>query len=446
MKDLTKGNITKLLILFILPLLMGNILNQLYNLTDITIIGNMIDDKDAIASVGTVSPIMSFVMNFVYGMTNGFSIVIGRHFGAKDFKQLKRSSACAMFIGVLTAVAVTVLSLVFAEPVIRLLGTPEEIIPAAKGYITIIFAGTIFSMFYNLFSGMLRSIGNTTVPLFCLGLSIVLNIVLDIIFIKNFEMGVEGTALATIISQFVSSILCFVYMTKKCPVFNFSKEDFKFTKDDAVDLYSTGVSMGLMLSIVAIGTIILQSAINGLGKEVIASHTLARKISEMFMIPYGAIAMTASAFISQNIGAREIGRVKRGLLTSILITAVWSTITVVTTYLIGDSLLGIIAGDNNADIIDVAFYYLKINTPFYYVLGVLLVMRSSMQSMGMKLVPIASSIIELIGKFAITVFLIPTLHYFGVCISEPIIWIVMTLWLVIFYLIKIKKIEKEISV
>ncbi len=443
MKDLTKGNITQLLIMFAIPVLIGNIFQQFYNLTDTAIIGNMIEDNNAIASIGAVSPVMSFVINFICGLTNGFSIVIGRHFGAKDIEQLKRSVACTIVLGVCTALIITIISIFSAESIIRLLGTPEEIIPSAKAYIIIIFAGTIFSMFYNLFSGMLRAIGNTTAPLFFLGISMVINVILDIFFIGALGMGVEGTAIATIIAQCISSLLCFIYIMKKCPVLVFSKKDFKIEKNDVIDLYSTGLSMGLMLCIVSVGSIILQGAINGLGKDIIASHTLARKISEMFMLPYGTIGMASSAFISQNIGAGKIDRVKQGLLRSVLITAIWSTITVLVIYFFGDILLKLIAGDKKAEIISVAWYYLKINTPFYYVLGVLLVMRSSMQSMGMKIIPIASSIIELIGKFLISVFFVPSMQYFGVCISEPSIWIVMTAWLVIFYFIKIKDISQE---
>ncbi|HCR74253.1 MAG TPA: MATE family efflux transporter [Ruminococcus sp.] len=450
MKDLTKGNITKLILLFAVPVLIGNIFQQFYNLADTAIIGNMLGDKDAIAAVGAVSPVMSLVISFINGLANGFSIVIGRHFGAKDMKQLKRSVAGTLVLGLATSFVLTVISLAFSETIIRILGTPEEIIKAANTYITIIFAGMTFTMLYNLFSGILRAIGNTLMPLVFLGAAIVINVGLDIAFIGIFNMGVEGTALATVISQIISAILCIIYIFRKCPVLKVSKDDFKnITKADALDLYSTGAAMGLMLSIVSIGSVILQSAINGLGKDTIAAHTLARKISEMFMLPLSTIGMAASAFISQNIGAGEIERVKKGIVRSIMLTCIWSAFTIISVYLFGDVLLKLIAGSGKDEIISVSWYYLKINTPFYFVLGVLLVMRNSMQSMGMKVIPVISSIIELLGKFLVTVLLVPYFDYFGVCIAEPLIWIVMTIWLVAAYVLKIRsfslKSEKAVS-
>ncbi len=446
MKDLTNGNITKLIVFFAVPVLVGNIFQQFYNLADTAIIGNFIDDKDAIASVGAVSPVMSLAISFMNGLANGFAIVAGRYFGAKDIDGLKRSVAGTLILGLATSFVMTIFSLLFAKPVIRILGTPDDIIPSANAYITIIFAGMTFTMLYNLFSGLLRAIGNTLTPLFVLGFSIVVNVGLDIVFVKYFGMGVEGTAMATVIAQFLSSAICFIYIIKKCPVLKVSKKDFKVTKAELADLYSTGSAMGLMLSIVSVGSVILQSAINGLGKDIIASHTIARKISEMFMMPLSTIAMASSAFASQNIGAGKMDRVKKGIKQSIIISWVWSLITVVVVYTAGNLLLGLVAGENKEDIISVAWYYLKINTPFYFILGVLLVLRSSMQSMGMKVIPVISSIIELIGKFAVTVLLVPVFDYFGVCISEPSIWIFMTIWLAVSYILKIKKLSSSVNV
>ena len=438
MKDLTTGNITKLIIWFAVPVLIGNIFQQFYNLTDTAIIGNFIEDSDAIAAIGAASPVMSLVINFINGLTNGFAIVIGRYFGAKDMDGLKRSVAGTIILGLATSFVMTVVSIVFSQPVIRILGTPEDIIPSADAYIKIIFAGLTFTMLYNLFSGILRAIGNTLAPLCFLGFSIVANVGLDILFIKGFGMGVEGTAIATVIAQLMASVMCGIYIVKKCPVLMVSKKDFRISKAEAADLYSTGAAMGLMLSIVSIGSVILQSAINSLGKDTIAAHTLARKISEMLMMPFSTVSMAASAFASQNIGAGKLDRVKKGIFQSVVISWIWAFVSVVTVYTAGNVLLGFIAGNNKSEIISVAWYYLKINTPFYFVLGILLVMRSSMQSIGMKVIPVISSIIELVGKFIVTILLVPKLDYFGVCISEPSIWIVMTVWLVAAYIIKMK--------
>lgn len=443
MKDLTTGNITKLLVMFAMPVFIGNIFQQFYNLADTAIIGNFIEDSNAISAVGAVAPVMSLVINFMNGLTNGFAIIIGRNFGAKDMTALKRSVAGTLILGLATSFAMTALSLIFSEPVIRLLGTPENILHTSNIYITIIFAGMTFSMLYNLFSAILRAIGNTVMPLFFLGFSIVANVILDIMFIKVFGMGVEGTAYATVISQFLSALLCYIYILKKCPILHVSKGDFKITKGEAAELYSTGLAMGLMLSIVAIGSVILQSAINGLGNETIASHTFARKISEMFMLPYGSIGAASSAFASQNMGAGKIDRVKKGIFRSVMITFIWSAFTIMVIYFAGDILLKFVSGNSNADIIAVAWKYLKINTPFYFILGILLVLRSSMQSMGMKIIPVISSIMELAGKAIVTFMLVPKIDYMGVCICEPIIWIVMTVWLIISYVIKIKSFDKK---
>jgi len=429
MTDLTKGNTLKLIITFAIPILIGNLFQQLYNLIDTVIVGQTLGVK-ALAAVGATSPIIGLLLSFAIGMTNGYSVVIARFFGANDIKEMKKAVAGTVVLGLATSILFTVVSLIGIRPVLRILATPDDVIDGAYSFARIIIMGLTFSMLYNMFSSVLRALGDTKSPLYFLIISTVVNIILDYLFICGFGMGVEG-AFATVLSILLSAVLCFIYILKNYPILRLKKEDFNLNRSIIMDLFSTGISMGLMLSVVAIGTVILQNAINGFGTETIAAHTAARKITEMFMLPLSTVSVTAATFSSQNYGANKPDRIKKGFIQLILISWVWSTVVVIMSFTIVPLIVSGITGTAETEIIDTATRYLRIDTPFYYVLGILLVLRSAMQGIGQKVVPIMASVIELVGKVIAAYYLAPKLGYLGICITEPIIWIACALFLVI---------------
>ena len=273
-----------------------------------------------------------------------------------------------------------------------------------------------------MFSGILRAIGDSKTPLYFLLLSSALNVGLDFLFVKGLNRGIGGAAEATVIAQIVSVSLCIVYIWKKCPVLKFSMRYLKWDKALVKELLLTGFSMGLMLVVVSIGSVALQSAVNSLGEQIIAAHTAARKIDEIFMMPLGTLATAAATFASQNFGAGKYDRVYKGIKDAVLIAIGWSVCAILIVFAIGKYMVKWLTGTSDAEIISNALMYMKINIVFFLVLSILLVLRSSLQGVGRKIVPVLGSGIELILKFGAVNIITNRLGYFGVCILEPIIW------------------------
>ncbi|MBQ5383869.1 MAG: polysaccharide biosynthesis C-terminal domain-containing protein, partial [Treponema sp.] len=321
----------------------------------------------------------------------------------------------------------------FLKPLMILLDTPLEIIDEALSYIGLVamFCGVIF--LYNLFSGLLRAIGNSFMPLVFLVISSLANIFLDLLFISKFNMGVMGTALATVISQGASGILCLIYILKKTKILIPNRSSFKVGKSLYLDLIGQGLSMALMSSLVNSGTVVLQSSINKFGKLIIAGHISARKVFSFTNIPIFTLSLASATFVSQNLGAGKIDRVKKGVWTLFGLTTVWSIICMIVVPLISRFLISSISGSTNPEIVDYGSKYLNFMQPFYIVLGVLLVTRNSLQGLGSKILPLISSIIELLGKILFTAIIIPRLGTWGIILCEPLIWVAMTIELLIVY-------------
>lgn len=419
--SLTEGKILKSLVMFAIPILIGNIFQQLYNVADTAIIGNVLGDQ-ALAAVGATSALYSLVIGFANGITNGFSVVLARVFGEKDEEKLKQTSALIYFLTVIISIILTLASVISLHSILVMLKTPENILPKTEAYLRIILTFAIVTMLYNMFSGILRAIGDSKTPLYFLLLSSALNVGLDFLFVKGLNRGIGGAAEATVIAQIVSVSLCIVYIWKKCPVLKFSMRYLKWDKALVKELLLTGFSMGLMLVVVSIGSVALQSAVNSLGEQIIAAHTAARKIDEIFMMPLGTLATAAATFASQNFGAGKYDRVYKGIKDAVLIAIGWSACAILIVFAIGKYMVKWLTGTSDAEIISNALMYMKINIVFFLVLSILLVLRSSLQGVGRKIVPVLGSGVELILKFGAVNIITNRLGYFGVCILEPIIW------------------------
>ena len=419
--SLTEGKILKSLVIFAIPILIGNIFQQLYNVADTAIIGNVLGDQ-ALAAVGATTALYSLVIGFANGITNGFSVVLARVFGEKDEEKLKQTSALIYFLTVIISIILTLASVISLHSILVMLKTPENILPKTESYLHIILTFAIVTMLYNMFSGILRAIGDSKTPLYFLLLSSALNVGLDFLFVKGLNRGIGGAAEATVIAQIVSVSLCIVYIWKKCPVLKFSMRYLKWDKALVKELLLTGFSMGLMLVVVSIGSVALQSAVNSLGEQIIAAHTAARKIDEIFMMPLGTLATAAATFASQNFGAGKYDRVYKGIKDAVLIAIGWSACAILIVFAIGKYMVKWLTGTSDAEIISNALMYMKINIVFFLVLSILLVLRSSLQGVGRKIVPVLGSGVELILKFGAVNIITNRLGYFGVCILEPIIW------------------------
>ena len=422
--DFLHGPIVKSLVLFAIPMLISSLFQQLYNMVDTMIIGHYLGD-DSLAAMGACSSIYSLIVGFALGIGSGMSIVNARSYGAGDLDKLKRSVASSICIGLCVAAVATIFGGLLLRPILELLHTPENIIEEAYLYVSTIVSGVAITMTYNLCSGMLRAIGNSFMPLVFLIVSSILNVFLDLVMIVQFSMGVRGAALATVMSQAVSAVLCAAYIVKKTPILVPKKEHFRYDAELWKELFAQGISMALMGSIVSIGTVILQYAINGFGSLTIVAHMAARKIYSLFCLAINVTSMAVSTFVSQNKGAGNRERIVKVMKYAYIYDVLAAGVITVALWAFGEQMVIWLTGTKDPIVLENAVLYLRLIGPFLAILGMLLQTRSALQGIGEKLLPIMSSVIEMVGKILFAVFIIPKMGYFAVIICEPIIWCVM---------------------
>ncbi len=427
--DMIQGPIFKSLVFFALPLLGSNIFQQLYNTVDTMIVGNYLGDV-SLAAIGVCTPVYELLVGFALGIGNGLAIVTARSFGAGDEEELKTSVAASMIIGLCSSLAITLIGQLCLHPLLRLLNTPPEIIDQAYGYISTVTMFVLVMFAYNLCAGLLRSIGNSFMPLMFLILSSCINIVLDILFITRLNMGVRGAAVATVISQGISAALCMVYIFKKTKILVPERRHFQADRELYRELLGQGFSMGFMGSIVSAGSVILQYGINGLGYLVIAAHTAARKLYMFCSMPVITMGMAFSTFVSQNRGADKGDRIRLGIRYVSIYDGVVTAVVVALMLIGAPDLVRWISGSSEAAVLENGARYLLIVSPFYVVLGILIATRCALQGLGQKLLPLVSSVIEFFGKILFVVVFIPRFQYMAVIFCEPVIWCVMTAQLV----------------
>lgn len=430
--NLTTEPVLKSLLLFSLPILISNVFQQLYNTTDTMIVGNFMGSQ-ALAAVGATSSLFELIVGFAIGVGNGMGIVIARHYGAKEKELVKKSVAGAIVVGVVLTLFIMLISLLLLHPLLTLLQTPENIIGQAYDYIFIIMIFVGVTIAYNLGAGVLRAIGDSMTALYILILAAVFNVILDLLFIVKFQMGVQGAAFATIVAQGMAALLCIFYILRKVRLLIPSKRHFKLDKHLYRDLLGQGISMGLMTSIVAIGSVILQTAINQLGVNIIAAQTAARRIQGFFIMPLNSIALAMVTFVAQNFGAKKFDRIIRAIKISLALSATWSLLTVILFLFSATTMVRWISGSTDTELLANGTQFLHIASLFYIVLGILYILRNTLQGLGEKVIPLISSVIELVGKIIFVVFIIPRLGYLGVILCEPLIWVVMTVQLVYLY-------------
>lgn len=430
MKDLTQGKPLKLIMQFAVPIMLGNIFQLFYSLADTRIVGSYLGES-ALASVGVTSSLNSMIIGFLIGVTNGFAIITARGFGAKDEAHVHRAVAGTFVLGIATSVVLTVVSVLFLPAILRILNTGEELIPLAVRYFRIILLGMTASMLYNVCAGLLRAIGDTVAPLVFLMISALLNVGLDILFVREFAFGVEGAAAATVLSQVIAFVASFCYLWRRYPILRVHKAECRLRADTVKELYATGLSVGFMGCFVSIGSVALQGAINSFGEHTIVAHTAARKITELFMLPFTVFGTTMATFSGQNMGAGRPDRIKKGLMQAIFVVWGWCLFMLLAAYTAGEWLVGAVTATKEEDIIKTAALYLRINTLFYAVPTVICLARNAMQGMGDSITPLISSAVELVGKVLVAVVFSGYFGYMAVIWSEPVIWILMVIPLLV---------------
>ena len=441
MKTLTKGNPAKVILSFAIPIMLGYIFQQLYAIADSKIVSNYVNSK-ALGAVGATTVVTNTIIGFINGLTQGFAIPVANCFGAGDTKKMRKYVGGSVILTGFTSVFLTVFAYIYIEDILRLLNTPEDIMKLAIEYVKVIILGIILTALYNICANMLRGVGDSTTPLICLIISVLLNIGLDLLFVKVMEYGVKGAAIATVIAQAVAAVFCFM-----CVILRFrnllpQKGEWKVSAEMYKNLMTTGLSMGLMSCIVNIGTVVLQGAINSLGTAIVTAHTAARKIFDIFSVTIFSIGISMTTYSSQNMGAGKPERVKQGVNQATIMVSAITTVLIAVCFIFGRPVFEWLTSSKDSEIIDSAVMYTRISIVFYYVLGPLFILRCTLQGMGRKVIPVLTSALEMVLKILSSLLLVPALDYLGVSLTEPISWCFMTLVLVISYR---KSIREEMS-
>lgn len=437
--DMSRGNPARLIISFMLPVLAGNIFQQFYNVVDSVIVGQFLG-VNALAAVGSTGSVVFLVWGLVTGLTSGFSVILAQQFGAGDKKGLCRYEGASVWLCGVIGILMTVILMLGLNPILRLMNTPDEIFGETRAYLGVLFAGILITFAYNMLAGMLRALGDSKTPLLFLVIASILNIVLDIVFILYCNTGVAGAAYATLIAQAVSALLCVRHIAKKYEILKISRQDIHCSVSSAKKLLNVGIPMGLQFSITAIGTMIVQAALNGLGPVYIAGFSAAGKIGNIATQPFPSLGVAMATYTGQNMGARRFDRVKKGVSAGFAICMVCSVITGAAVYLFGPYMMKIFASGESGQMIEYGVEYLKISAWFYPPLSLIFLYRNTLQGLGDGLVPMLGGVFELAARFGAILVLAEPFGYTGICFSDPAAWVMALIPLVPVYYWRIKKI------
>lgn len=445
MRDMTKGNVFNIILGFAIPLLLGMLFQQFYSMVDTIIVGKYLG-VSALASVGSTGSINFMIIGFCMGVCNGFAIPVAQKFGAGNFKKLRKYVFNSGFLAIVFSVVMTLIVCVFCRQILIAMRTPEDIIQGAYSYIYVIFLGIPATYLYNLLSGIIRSLGDSKTPLFFLIISSIINIILDLFLIIYMHMGVAGAAWATVIAQAVSGILCLIYMRKKYSVLKFESDELKIDGYCIRRLCYMGVPMGLQYSITAIGSIILQAAVNGLGSIIVAAVTAAGKISMFLCCPFDALGSTMATYTGQNIGAGKLERISEGIKKSMIIGSVYSIVALMISVFFGKSLALLFVNENEIEILAKVSENLIIIAAFYIPLCIVNVVRFTIQGMGYSTFAILAGVCEMIARALCGFILVPIFGYVAVCLASPVAWIFADAFLIPAYKYVINKSKCEMKI
>jgi len=379
---MTKGSPTKTIAIFALPMILGNVFQQLYNIVDSVVVGNYVG-SNALAAVGTAFPVTFMGIAVAMGLTMGCSVVISQLFGAGKIKEMRKAIYTSAIFLLMVSVAVSAIGLVISGPILRLLNTPDEIFAASKTYLAIFFGSIVFMFAYNAFSAMFRALGDSKTPLYFLIVATIINIVLDLLFVISFGMGVAGVAWATLISQAVSGLLCYIYMVKRVAVLRFEKDEMAFDKNILKSVVKFGIPSSIQQFIVSFGMLAIQGLVNSYGTDVIAGYTSATKIDSIGMMPMMNLSMALSTYVAQNIGAGQIKRVKQGFNSTLVITCVICLATSALILPFGKNMINMfVDSEASANVIEIGAQYLQVVSAFYILFGIMFTANGVLRGSG----------------------------------------------------------------
>ncbi len=441
-KDLTSGKPMKLILSFSIPVFLGYLFQQFYNVIDTVIVGKFLG-VSALAAVGSTGSINFLIVGFCMGLCNGFCIPIANKFGAKDYKTLRQYVAMSWVLTIVISIVFAVITVLICKPMLVWMKTPSDILQESYNYIVIIFVGIPIVMVYNLMAGIIRSLGDSKTPLYFLLISSVLNIILDLCFILIFKLGVAGAALATVISQLIASVLCFIYMKSHYDIIRLEKDDKKIRRHHFTVLLGMGVPMGLQYSITAIGSVILQAAVNSLGSSAVAAISVASKICMFFCCPFDAMGTTMATYGGQNTGARKFERLNTGLYSCSLLGLIYSVLAFVIMFFFGEELGRLFLNQEDIGILSDVRMFLIGNSIFYFPLALVNIIRFMIQGMGFSKLAIFAGMFELIGRSVFGLFFVPLFGFKAACVASPMAWILADCFLIPAYYKCRNKVMKE---
>lgn len=440
--DLTKGAPLKLMLLFSIPLLIGNIFQQFYNIADIIIVGRTLG-MTALASVGAVSPLFFLIMFIIVGMTNGFAVITGQRFGAKDYEGVRRSVTMSTILSTVFTITFTIICAAAMHHILFLMNVPQEIYKDAYYYIQIVVIGLIVANFYNLLASIIRALGDSMTPLYCLIIASVLNIFLALLFILEFHMGVPGSAFALVLSQAFSALLCVWYVKKHFPILHLKKKDWiidwKKEFNFALAHLKVGIPMAVQFGILGLSLLIIQSVCNTFGPDVIAAFTAALRIEQMATLPMISFGVALAAYVAQNFGAGNFSRIRFGVKKASLINVILSIVMAFIMHFWGGHLVRIFVGYQNEDIVKIAHDYLFRSSLFYFFLAQIFIYRNALQGLGRAVIPMLSAVGELLMRAFAAIYLAAKIGYFGVFYAGPIAWVAASIVLAAGYYSTIKQ-------
>lgn len=443
-KDMTTGSPLKNIIRFCLPLMVGNLFQQFYNMADTIIVGQFVG-KNALSAVGSVGPLNFMIIGTVIGLCTGFAIPIAQRFGAQDIQNLKKYVANIIYTSIVVGVIFTCVAVLFARPLLEVLNIPIELRDEAYSYIVVIFAGIGATMLYNLLASIVRALGDSKTPLYFLLFSSFLNIGLDLLLIIVFQMGVRGAAVATVVSQFISGVLCFIYVKRSFPILHLTKEtralDFTFIKN----LLKNGLPMALQFSITAIGSVMLQSCVNGLGADCIAAVTIGGKTQLMIVLPAETIGITMATYCGQNLGAKKFDRIEKGVHRGVALAFGYAAIGFCVARFLGPYLSLLFIDGSETEIIALAQQYINAGSYFYLILSLLFVLRNALQGLGYSLTAMTAGVFELIARGIMGFGFVNTIGYAAACVANPVAWIAADVFLIPAYIIVSRKVKRSLS-
>ena len=439
--DMLQGSPIKSIILFALPIMLSSLLQYNYTLVDNIIVGRYVS-TDALAAVGNVGAINSFIIGAALGLTSGFTIPVAHAFGAQDKNKVAKYAGSSVTVAFLIGLVIVVTAHLLSTPLLKLIGTPNEIIDLSAKYVNILYFGVPFQMLSNNFTAISRALGESKKPLYFFTVSVFVNFCLDLLFVKQFGWGVEGAAVATLISHLTAATLTGIYIIKFNGYVQLKKSDFKLNPKIAFEQIRLGIPVSLQFTITSVGSMCLQSAVNSFGPNVIAGFTAAGRVENLTNLPMSGLGVATQTFVGQNYGAKNYERIIKSVRKIFLLDLLVSVIMSITLYFISAPMVSLFMTEKNPEIMDAAHHYILAICQCYSLVAVLFVLRNTLQGLGFTYANMIAGAGELFGRLLIAFVLTPIIGFDAVCYAAPAAWLLADIPLALIYLSKHRKFKK----